>query len=290
MPIQQTNGVATHYQRAGQGPEVILIHGLATNLAFWYFAILPALSRDFTVTSYDLRGHGRSEMTPSGYSSEVMAGDLESLMDHLAIESAHLVAHSFGGAIALQMAVRNPERVLSLVLADPTIPALRPQLGWPPESIWAQELALISVKLPEDPLDSGLDLFQDLALAQARPVNNEMSPGFGVPFQSAKGGRETAELWCTLLATTCARSELTGCAGLTRETISTVRHPTLTMIGGCSRWLTIRDSLKELLPQSREVIVPGVGHFHPFTRPRFFASTVSEFLMEPAKTMPGGGN
>src|SRR5262245_8041617 len=89
----------------GCGREpVVLIHGLASSLAFWYFRIAPDLARQHRVVMLDLRGHGRSSMPATGYAGAAMAADLHALLDHLAVERAHVIGHSFGGNVALQFA------------------------------------------------------------------------------------------------------------------------------------------------------------------------------------------
>ena len=60
MPKACVNGVSLHYQQSGQGPDLVLIHGLAANLAFWFLRIVPALNKRHRVTVYDMRGHGKS--------------------------------------------------------------------------------------------------------------------------------------------------------------------------------------------------------------------------------------
>ena len=123
MPIATINGVKLNYVQLddGGGPareDLVMVHGLATNMAFWYFRYGLALAKRFRVTLYDLRGHGRSEMPATGYSPAILAADLGGLMDQLRIDKAHLMAHSFGGVVALNFACASPERVRSLVLAD----------------------------------------------------------------------------------------------------------------------------------------------------------------------------
>src|SRR5258706_8468964 len=101
MPKVLANGIQQHYQMRGEGPDVVLLHGVTSNLAVWYNGVLPVLSSEFRVTAYDLRGHGLSDLTPNGYSSRDMSEDLHGLLDALEIRDAILVGHSFGGAIAL---------------------------------------------------------------------------------------------------------------------------------------------------------------------------------------------
>jgi pimeloyl-ACP methyl ester carboxylesterase len=103
-----------------EGPqeEVVMIHGLAANLGFWYAAATQGFTRFGRVTMYDMLGHGHSQMAASGYSPGQLADHLGELLDCLQLDRVHLVAHSFGGMVALAFALRQPERVKSLILAD----------------------------------------------------------------------------------------------------------------------------------------------------------------------------
>ena len=130
MPSVLVNGVRLNYlqvEEPGSGPreDLIMVHGLATNMAFWYLPYAPVFARRFRVTLFDLRGLGRSEMTPAGYTPQNLALDLHALMDHLGIPRAHFVAHSFGGVVVLNLALVDPARVSSLVLCDSHISAVR---------------------------------------------------------------------------------------------------------------------------------------------------------------------
>ena len=121
MPIAQLPELRTNYLWTGSaaagGPPLVLVHGLAASLAFW-LPLSQHLGADHRLLMYDLRGHGRSGMTPTGYAPAALAGDLLALLDHLQVERAVLVAHSFGGAVALEFALRHPRRTRSLVVSS----------------------------------------------------------------------------------------------------------------------------------------------------------------------------
>ncbi len=126
MPKIRANGLDFHYQQAGDGPDVVLIHGLTGDLSIWLLCqAMGRLAGSFRVTAYDLRGHGYSDVVPTGYTSADQARDTIAIMDALAIERAMLVGHSFGGVIALHAAVLRPDRVEAVVLSDPYFPSLR---------------------------------------------------------------------------------------------------------------------------------------------------------------------
>ena len=78
MPKIHANGLNFHYQQAGEGPDVVLIHGVTGDLSIWFLCkAMGVLGRSFRVTAYDLRGHGYSDVAPSGYTSADQAGDTD---------------------------------------------------------------------------------------------------------------------------------------------------------------------------------------------------------------------
>ncbi|WP_115718452.1 alpha/beta fold hydrolase [Gallaecimonas mangrovi] len=105
-----------NYQQRGQGPDVILIHGLFGSLDN-LGNLARSLEDAFCVTSVDLRNHGKSFHTDDT-SLTAMAGDIIALMDALNLKSASLVGHSLGGKVAMQVALSNANRVNKLVVAD----------------------------------------------------------------------------------------------------------------------------------------------------------------------------
>jgi len=109
MPKVFARGINFHYLTRGEGLDIVLLHGVTSSLAAWYNGILFALeAAGFRVTVYDLRGHGLSDSTPTGYNSSEMAEDLLALLDALGLEQPMLAGHSFGGAVALHFALLHP--------------------------------------------------------------------------------------------------------------------------------------------------------------------------------------
>ena len=76
MPKFIVNGIQLHYLQVGKGPDVVLLHGLGGNLAVWFLHLVDQLRDAFRITAYDLRGHGKSDMPPEGYTTAHMAEDL----------------------------------------------------------------------------------------------------------------------------------------------------------------------------------------------------------------------
>ena len=112
------------YVRRGQGPSVILIHGLASSIYTWAGVIGP-LAETFDVIALDLPGFGASSQ-PDDLSFDDYQGTVVGLMDALSIQKAHFVGNSMGGAVTLIMAARERDRVDHVVILDSAGFSLRP--------------------------------------------------------------------------------------------------------------------------------------------------------------------
>ncbi len=110
----------------GEGPAVVLLHGLALgNMASWYSRFALPLARHRQVLLYDQRGHGESSCSRDGYDLATQVDDLEHVLAHYGIARVALAGHSMGALIALAFACRHPERVERLCLLDAPWPAAR---------------------------------------------------------------------------------------------------------------------------------------------------------------------
>jgi len=111
------HGKRLTYRLAGNGPLVLLIHGMAGSATTWK-QVMPALSERFTVLAPDLFGHGESDKTKGDYSLGAMASVLRDLVVALGYKRATVVGQSYGGGIAMQLAYQYPERCERLVLVN----------------------------------------------------------------------------------------------------------------------------------------------------------------------------
>lgn len=102
---------------AADAPVVVLSNSLGTNLSIWEPQVAE-LTRTFRVLRYDTRGHGESSVTPGPYSIESLGRDVVALLDHLAIDRAHLCGLSLGGMTGMWLAIHAPTRITSLVLCN----------------------------------------------------------------------------------------------------------------------------------------------------------------------------
>ena len=116
MPTLSLGSSELYYEVRGEGPALVLAHGVGGNHAAW-FQQIPALSERFRVVCFDHRGFGNSTDVENAGRSRFIQ-DLRALLDHLAIERAALVGQSMGGGTCVGFAGLYPKRVSALILAD----------------------------------------------------------------------------------------------------------------------------------------------------------------------------
>lgn len=286
MPTAVVNGVKLNYvqmgardvsardgsARDGGAPlqDLVMVHGLATNMAFWYFQYAAQLSTRYRVTLFDMRGHGRSEMPADGYSPQNLARDLQALLDHLGIEKAHFLAHSYGGVVTLNMACFDPDRVASLVLADTHISVARREGA---EHVWGYGARIqklldeCGIELDTRSPHFGYHLLTKVALMQLSGEKVPTAIEALVSPMTGKHGSRTAAQWLTLMDCTSAVRELLGDDGLTLEALKKLRFPILAMYADNSQARLTGEELLSVWPQAEFRRVRDAGHFFPTTRP-----------------------
>ena len=128
MPKQRLGtGIDLYYESHGKGEPLVLIPGTGFAGNVWSPSQVPVLSQKLRVIVLDPRGCGRSSAPEGIYTIEDMACDVAALLDHLDLDSAHVVGHSMGGRIGIALALAFPARVRSLILvASGSGPAARP--------------------------------------------------------------------------------------------------------------------------------------------------------------------
>lgn len=285
MPIARLGDVDLHYLTLDSScssevrvSDIVLIHGLAANLGFWYLRIAPKLAVSHRVTMVDLRGHGRSSMPPRGYTVSDMAGDLRALMHHAGIRSAHFVGHSYGGMVALRLASLVPDSVRSLVLADVRVRALQPQAdtgNWRRWGRYASNLAAFGDDSESNGLEFGPSMIERIArlrLMPSDPAHDRLPPLF-----AGSTGRIAARRWIKLIETTSARSELLNEQSAPIARLRAIDKPTLLLYGEFSQNVPSAYAMARLWRHATVRMVPRAGHFFPALFPGALVRAVLEF-------------
>ncbi|MEU3281096.1 alpha/beta fold hydrolase [Streptomyces antibioticus] len=266
------HGYRRAFRMAGEGPVLVLIHGIGDSSATWA-ELIPDLARTHTVIAPDLLGHGASDKPRADYSVAAYANGLRDLLTTLGVESATLVGHSLGGGVAMQFAYQFPERTERLVLVSAggvgreVNPALRLV------SLPGAHLALSALRLPGMRLHVGLvmglmrlldtDLGQDapelLTLVDALPDDTSRNAFI-------RTLRAVVD-WRGQVVTMLDRCYLT--AGM----------PTLLLWGDRDSVVPVRHAYgaHEAMPGSRLEIFEGAGHFPFHSDPARFRDLIEEF-------------
>jgi benzoate-CoA ligase family protein len=254
------NGVELEYELQGTGDPVLFIHG--SHIADSYMALLaqPALRDEFMLIRYHRRGYLGSAAPMGQVSLADQAADASALLAHLHVAAAHVVGHSFGGSIALQLALDDPDHVHSLVLLEAallTVPG------------GAAVIDLVSVA-GQHYREGDWDLAEDLFLGS--PEERE-SVARNVP-----GGLEQAlrdmDTYFEVEAPAHERWHFTGAEG------RRVTQPVLWVQGANSSALyeQCRDLVTEWMPQTKRVVLAGATHLLHMQQPAGAAQLLADFF------------
>lgn len=264
------SGIRIHCQRVGEGPDVVMVHGLTGNLAVWHLHIVPALRDRFRILTYDLRGHGYSDTPPSGYDPDSMASDLLELFDVLGIERPVIVGHSYGADIALYFAARHPERLREAIAIEPALPALeelRAHDGWVGWSYWVAALEGAGVTVPPERRSD----MRWLMLATV-DLPKQWGPLQGLP--------RDPKPFLRLVDETTLPEDYRRVGTLTLERIPSIETPVTLMCAERSAFIETFEHLRERLPNVHPVLLPTTewGHFGPLEQPQLVAEQIAARL------------
>lgn len=250
--------------------DLILIHGLAANLAFWHLGgVASELSTACRVTAYDIRGHGHSQVTSTGYVLERVTEDLRELMDFFSIDTAHLLGHSYGGLIALLFAIRYPHRVSSLILADVRLRLIQPRLRikdfkqWP---VWKKEFINAGIIVDENDPEGGYQLLVTLARMDLQVQRNRTIPLFSGFNSHGKRKSKVAKHWLWMQQNTSLPQDFLRPENISRRDLRRLKMPVLALYGEYSQALQTARAIKRLCPNCQLRIIPKAGHFFPIVQ------------------------
>jgi pimeloyl-ACP methyl ester carboxylesterase len=277
------SGIRIHYQQIGEGPDVVMVHGITGNLAVWHLHLVPALSDRFRVLTYDLRGHGHSDAPADGYSPDAMAGDLLELLDVLEIERPSLVGHSYGADIALYLAANHPERVREVIAIESALPALEPGRRDDRWAGWASWVAALERAGHTVPADRHNDLRYLMRATIEMP--KQWGPLKGLP--------RNPRPMLRLLEETSLPDDYNAVGSLPLERIPEIGVPVVLMCQERSAFRETFEHLRTNLPDVEAILLPATewGHFGPLEQPELVADHLLARLQpgssEPAEAVNG---
>ncbi|WP_329556786.1 alpha/beta fold hydrolase [Streptomyces sp. NBC_00696] len=115
MPLADSDGTSIYYERHGNGPAILFVHGSGGHHAAWWQQV-AALREEFTVVTVDLRGFGKSDSSMTEFDGQDFPGDVVAVLDQEDLTDVMLVGQSIGSVAALRAGLLRPERVGSVVL------------------------------------------------------------------------------------------------------------------------------------------------------------------------------
>jgi pimeloyl-ACP methyl ester carboxylesterase len=125
------NGLKMYYEIHGKGDPVVLLHGSFMTITNNWTDMIPRLSKSRQVIAVEMQGHGRTADINRDFSYENLADDIAALLDYLKIKQADVLGYSMGGGVAMQVAIRHPDKVRKVV----SISAVFRHDGWVKEAV-----------------------------------------------------------------------------------------------------------------------------------------------------------
>jgi pimeloyl-ACP methyl ester carboxylesterase len=276
------HGRTVSYLTAGEGPVVLLIHGIASDSEAWR-ATLPLLARRATVIAPDLPGHGASGKAPGDYSLGSLACTLRDLLVKLGHDRATLVGHSLGGGVAMQFSYMFPERTERLVLVSSGGLGRTVNLLLRAATLPGSELVIAATISPVTALGrAGVATLRRLGL-RFTPDLGEVGRGFA----TLADGEGRAAFLDTLRSVVNFSGQRIDASD---RLYLAVGMPTLLLWGERDAIIPAGHGRRaqQRMPGSRLVTFEEAGHFPQIDDPHRFAATVLEFLEEtrPSRLTP----
>ena len=259
MEVVRANGLEIAYERAGEGPPLVFVHGAAADHRMWR-PQLSALADEFTVVAWDEPGAGGSSDVPTDFRLEDYADCLAAVIEALALGPVHVAGLSWGGTVVLELYRRHPGSVATLILVDT-------YAGWkgslPEEEVRARVAGLHQMlAAPAQEFDPTLPgLFADDPPAEFVPLLEEMAAAV-----------RPHSLRTQLLLMADADQ---------RDLLPRVAVPTLLVWGELDARspLSVARQFEEQIPQTEVVVIAGAGHVSNLERPEEFNGAVRSFCL-----------
>jgi 2-hydroxy-6-oxo-octa-2,4-dienoate hydrolase len=260
-------GIKTNYLEAGQGPPVVLVHGSGpgvTAYANWRLTI-PGLARRFHVFAPDMAGFGFSDK-PGRYGMDRWLGQLIGFLDALRLDRACLVGNSFGGGLAIRVAVEHPDRVERLVLMGATGVEFPITEGL--DQVWGYQPGLENMRKIMDYFAYSRELVTD-ELAEVR-YRAALAPGVQEAYSAMFPAPR--QRWVEAMATP-------------EEKIRAIQHETLIVHGREDKVIPLSNAyrLLDLIERSELHVFARCGHWSQIEWAEDFNALLLRFLSRDAR-------
>jgi len=268
LPTAEINGIQLYYEDYGSGFPVVFAHGAGGNHMSWWQQV-PALSRRYRCITFDHRGWGLS-LDVDDRGPAAFIEDLTRLIDHLGLDETFLVAQSMGGLSCLGFAIRHPERVRGLVMAN-TFAGMRREV-WLASS---DELRLLVQSVWQRRRENGVKRALGRSFTSAHKERAFLYKLIRMVNEHGPNRLQTENQVQRLRAL-----ERTAETGITREALADLPTPVF-FIGGEEDEVmpvSLMAVAETLIPNARMTVVPGAGHSVYFEQPDVFNQLLLDFF------------
>lgn len=274
LPLEHISihGHDVAYRRAGEGPVLLLLHGIAGSSETWE-PVMQLLQRGYTVLAPDFLGHGQSDKSLGDYSLGNHAAGMRDFLHLLGIERATVIGQSFGGGVAMQFAYQFPERCERLVLVDAG--GLGREVSWMLRLVTLPAAEYVFPVIFSKPIrnwgESIFGFFHDRGIRHARAI--EMWRSYASLTEPAN--RQA------FIRTMRAVIDPGGQSVSAMDRLYLAANmPTLIVWGDRDKIIPLVHAYKahEAIPNSRLEIMQGVGHYPHVEKPLRFVEIVVDFL------------
>jgi 3-oxoadipate enol-lactonase len=261
-----THGQHRHYYYdAGAGSPVLLLHGLGNSGRAWIPQVGALLGLGHRVIVSDLLGHGASSEAPEGITAHTQALEMLALLDHLGLDSTHLIGLSLGGMVALEMACHAPQAVQKLVVAG-TFVNMNTAHRQGMLDDWAAGL---------QQTDGCLKRFKSTWPALV-----------GADFAGSARGQRLYQAWHAQAAQLSAQDQIRWCNGMKHFDVSNqlplIQAATLVLAAerDCISPRSEAEEISHRIAHARQVTLAGDGHVFNIPHAHAFNQAIGAFLQE----------
>jgi pimeloyl-ACP methyl ester carboxylesterase len=273
--VQIGNGIELHYVELGKGQAVVFVHGSLSDGSFWNPQLRP-FAESYHVIAYSRRYNQPNVNQPlPAYSAVGDADDLAGLIKKLHLGRVHVIGHSYGAYTALFLAVRHPELVRSLVIAEAPAVSLLGDLPGEQAELGKATLADIRQGM-EEPMVAAFRKGDRNAGVAAfiNYLSNDPKGWEKWPEQARQDTLKNAHEWDVMLT----EGELF--PDLKSEEVKKIKAPTLLLSGAKTfEFLKLIDEeLGRLLPDNHRIVLPDATHHLFYEQPEKCRKAIIEFL------------
>ena len=262
------DGLKLYFEETGSGIPVLFIHEFGGDHRDWE-PQMQHFGSTYRCISYAARGYPPSDVPSelSNYSQELAVDDALAVLDHLELESAHIVGLSMGGFTAIHMGIKYPERCLSLCVAG---------CGYGAEKKYEEYFRNVSLEVAKNFEEKGAKEFAKIySLGASRVQFQNKNPRGWKEFAKRLSEHSSQGSALTMRGVQARRPSLYDC----EEELKSMTVPTLIVNGDeDDHCLQVGLYLKRVIPASGLLVLPKTGHTLNLEVPEIFNTRLSEFL------------